>query len=91
MNQAIHICIDFMVLGSVEYVRAHGEEFVSATVAIMQSSDEPDIYRRLVVARAINVLLPVVRAEVPRGNGRENTQYKVQQCAQRISYRHNYP
>jgi len=64
--QAIHICIDFMVLGSVEYVRAHGEEFVSATVAIMQSSDEPDIYRRLVVARAINVLLPVVRAEAAK-------------------------
>ena len=53
-----------MLVGGEAYVRQHGEKFVLALTNMMNSNEDPDIYRRLALMRAMNVLLPTVHAEV---------------------------
>jgi len=66
MPTAINICTDYAVLGGVEHVRTHGEVFVARLADIMNGAEDPDIYRRLSIVRALNVLLPTVPAEAPK-------------------------
>jgi len=52
-----------MLLGQRDFVIANGEAYVSALLQIMQREESPDIYQRLSLARAINVLLVTVPSE----------------------------
>jgi len=63
LPQGIHIVTDFMTLGGADFVRQSGEAYVAALVRIMHNTADPDIYTRLAIMRACNILLPSVPAE----------------------------